>query len=161
MHNCESPTMHSSGLVAALLYGDLILKSCTCKLCLTQRKRTANTCFAFTTGGRRFGMITALLKTCAVSGTTACSAGPSRTCRWKSSGFVIVSVDAAAAAMLTQWRTSGLHAHRHILRELFSATPTIPDGQTCRCCYRCCCHVHTLPERRSALQIAMYQQDAL
>ena len=54
-------------------------------------------------------MIIARLNTCALSGTTALIAGPSRTCRWKSSGFVIVSADAAAVIVSTVCWDTNLH----------------------------------------------------
>ncbi len=54
-------------------------------------------------------MIIARLNTCALSGTTAFIADPSRTCRWKSSGFVIVSVDAAAVIISTVCWDANLH----------------------------------------------------
>ena len=66
----------------------------------TTQSQIMQTCFAFTTGGRRFGMMTARLNTCELRGTTALISGPSLTCRWKSSGLVICRVCADAAMIM-------------------------------------------------------------
>ncbi len=66
----------------------------------TTQWQSMRTCFAFTTGGRKFGIMIARLNTRELRGTTALISGPSLTCRWKSSGLVISRVGAAAAMIM-------------------------------------------------------------